>query len=255
MKEWRKAFYPVLLVTWAVILAVQLIQINRSASRLKLATDKIDALRGAFNENSRTVVGLVNETRDRSAELEFLQSLFKLLPESESFLRTQKVLLDDVQTLRSKIGNRLNGRLHLLVDTKTNKLFLKQGVRLLWEADCSVGRGGMLTDAKTGRKWEFVTPRGKFRILSKMENPTWIKPDWAFVEGGELPPPPGDPRREVQGELGAYVLNLGDGYLIHGTKNEAVLGHAVSHGCVRLGAENLKKLYEQTPVGTEVYIY
>ena len=68
-------------------------------------------------------------------------------------------------------------------------------------------------------------------------------------------PPPDDPKRKVPGELGAYVLNLGDGYLIHGTKTEELLGHSVSHGCVRLGADNLKQLYDSVPVGTPVYIY
>jgi len=92
-------------------------------------------------------------------------------------------------------------------------------------------------------------------VRDKIEKPLWTKPDWAFVETGEKVPPPEDPSRHVEGELGAYVLNLGDGYLIHGTRNEAVLGHSVSHGCVRLGAQDLKRLYETTPKGVRVYIY
>ena len=75
------------------------------------------------------------------------------------------------------------------------------------------------------------------------------------MESKEPIPPPEDPARKVEGELGAYVLSLGYGYLIHGTKNEALLGTAVSHGCVRLGAENLAKLYEAAPIGTPVFIY
>src|SRR5262249_51051352 len=143
----------------------------------------------------------------------------------------------------------------ILVDTKANKLYVKKGLTLLWEADCSAGRGGILVDKATGRRWEFVTPRGQFEVQSKMEKPLWIKPDWAFVEEKQTVPPPGDPSREVREELGAYVLNLGDGYLIHGTKDEAALGHSVSHGCVRLGAADLKRLYETVPRGTRVYIY
>jgi len=34
-----------------------------------------------------------------------------------------------------------------------------------------------------------------------------------------------------------------------------VLGHPASHGCVRLGADDLKKLYETVPVGTRVFIF
>jgi len=57
-------------------------------------------------------------------------------------------------------------------------------------------------------------------VLGKIENPVWTKPDWAFVEAKEAIPPPDDPSRKVQGELGKYVFNLGDGYLIHGTKTK-----------------------------------
>ena len=120
---------------------------------------------------------------------------------------------------------------------------------------CSVGRGGTLLDKATGRRWEFVTPRGEFRVAGKGTNPLWRKPDWAYVEQSQPVPPPEDPQRFVSGELGAFVLNLGDGYLIHGTKDERVLGRPASHGCVRLGAEDLAKLYAAAPVGTRVFIF
>jgi L,D-transpeptidase YbiS len=100
-----------------------------------------------------------------------------------------------------------------------------------------------------------VTPRGQFDVREKIEKPVWTKPDWAFVETREPVPPPEDPRRHVEGELGGYVFNLGDGYLIHGTRNEALLGRPVSHGCVRLGAQDLQRLYATAPRGTKVYIY
>ena len=79
--------------------------------------------------------------------------------------------------------------------------------------------------------------------------------DWAYVENKEPVPPPSDPSRKVEGELGKYALDIGDGYLIHGTRNEADLGRPVSHGCIRLGAEPLEKLYNAVQVGTTVYIY
>jgi len=217
--------------------------------------NRISDVADRLNSNSKTTVSNINYVREKLDELMFLESFFGFLPATDRHIRTQKAILEEVQSLRSKISNKLKGSLHVLVDTKANKLYLKEGMTLLWEADCSAGRGGMLTDKKTGRRWEFVTPKGKFKVLSKLENPIWIKPDWAFVETGEIPPPPGDPLRNVTGELGAYVLNLGDGYLIHGTKNEEALGRPVSHGCVRLGAESLKQLYEKVPNGTEVYIY
>ena len=92
-------------------------------------------------------------------------------------------------------------------------------------------------------------------MIGKGVNPKWRKPDWAYVEAGEPVPPPEDPSRYVEGELGAYVLNLGDGYLIHGTKNEELLGRPASHGCVRVGAADLERLYKTVPNGTRVYIF
>ncbi|MBI4051862.1 MAG: L,D-transpeptidase, partial [Elusimicrobia bacterium] len=178
-----------------------------------------------------------------------------LLPEQAKFIKTQNILQEEVETLRKKVGKRLAGQKYILVDTKASKLYLKEGLRLLQEAACSVGRGGLLIDKKTDRRWEFGTPKGVFSILRKAEDPLWIKPDWAFLENKQPVPPPDDPSRLVQGELGQYLLDIGNGYLIHGTKDEASLGRPVSHGCIRLGKEDLNFAYRNIPVGTKVYIY
>lgn len=68
-------------------------------------------------------------------------------------------------------------------------------------------------------------------------------------------PPFGTRNRRVQGELGSYALNLGDGYMIHGTPDKASIGRAATHGCIRLHDEDIAWLYEHVPVGTPVYIY
>jgi lipoprotein-anchoring transpeptidase ErfK/SrfK len=175
----------------------------------------------------------------------------------------------------------------------------------------------------------FRTPVGKFRVRSKEENPSWIPPDWHYVErarksgmkvvrlnrgqfldadtgaaanrtgggvwgligasGGsrrvlevknntvvetsdgierELPagamivagntvviPPVGTPQRRFDKVLGAYRLNLGDGYALHGTQALNQLGRSVSHGCVRLGDADIATLYKLANVGDEVLIY
>jgi L,D-transpeptidase YbiS len=50
-------------------------------------------------------------------------------------------------------------------------------------------------------------------------------------------------------------LNLGDGYLLHGTPYKESIGLAATHGCVRLRDEDIEWLYDHVPVGTKVYIY
>jgi lipoprotein-anchoring transpeptidase ErfK/SrfK len=70
-------------------------------------------------------------------------------------------------------------------------------------------------------------------------------------------PPSGTAQRRVPDALGPFKLDMGDGYLIHGTHiyNEESIGEAVSHGCVRMRNEDLAELYPLVPVGTTVTIY
>lgn len=70
-------------------------------------------------------------------------------------------------------------------------------------------------------------------------------------------PPFGTVQRKVSGILGPFKLDMGEGFLIHGTNpgNAGSIGQAASHGCVRLANEKLTELYPMVPVGTPVYIY
>jgi len=61
--------------------------------------------------------------------------------------------------------------------------------------------------------------------------------------------------RRYEGVLGTHRLNMGNGYAIHGTNQPRTVGHAVSHGCVRMRNEDIAKLYTMVPAGTPVYIY
>ncbi len=67
-------------------------------------------------------------------------------------------------------------------------------------------------------------------------------------------PPVGSRNRQVRGELGAFALDLGDGYLLHGTPDQTSVGSAVTHGCLRLLDEDIAWLFEHIPVGTQVMI-
>jgi L,D-transpeptidase YbiS len=254
MNDWNRVLVAAF-CCWALAFGIEAWRLASGAAGLWRVHERLEFVAGALNQRAREASDLAAQIRACSAESEFLNSLPNFLPKDQGFLRTQRVISEEAAALRHKVGQRLKGVLHVLVDAKANKLYVKKGLKLLWQADCSVGRGGILLDRRTGRRWEFVTPRGEFRVIGKAQNPDWVKPDWAFVEAKEAVPPPDDPSRKVPGELGAYVLNLGDGYLIHGTRNEKLLGRPASHGCVRLGAQDLMKLYEIVPTGTKVYIY
>jgi len=104
------------------------------------------------------------------------------------------------------------------------------------------------------RTWVFDSPKGEYPIKSKIVNPIWVKPDWAFIEEGEEIPQKSEDRME-SGMLGDYGLAFGDGYLIHGTLYTRLLGRNVSHGCVRVGDKDLEAVYKQTPIGTKVILF
>lgn len=68
-------------------------------------------------------------------------------------------------------------------------------------------------------------------------------------------PPIGTRNRLIEGELGVYQLDLGEGYLLHGTPHEESIGWATTHGCVRLRGDDIEWLFANIPVGTTVYLY
>ncbi len=143
---------------------------------------------------------------------------------------------------------------YIVIDTFHNRLRVYDGERLLREAVCSTGSGTVLVHPEGSRTWVFDTPLGERRVLRKVRDPVWTKPDWAFIEEGFAPPrDPGERIDRVS--LGDYALYLGDGYIIHGTLFQTLLGQGVTHGCVRLGDADLKFVYDTVPVGARVYLY
>jgi len=143
---------------------------------------------------------------------------------------------------------------YVVVDRTNNRIQLRNGERLLLDAACSAGSGWVLRDPVEGRTWVFDTPRGAFTVRDRIENPVWRKPDWAFLEIGE--PLPEDPGERIEyGTLGEYALVLGDGYMIHGTLYERLLGRSVTHGCIRVGRDDLRVLWRRARVGTPVLVF
>lgn len=96
------------------------------------------------------------------------------------------------------------------------------------------------------------TPVGNFKISHKVVNPSWYVPESIRQERPELPAvvPPGP-----DNPLGSHAMRLsGLSYLIHGTNRPYAIGRKVTHGCIRLYPEDIPKLFELVPIGTEVII-
>jgi L,D-transpeptidase YbiS len=144
---------------------------------------------------------------------------------------------------------------HVVIDRVHNRLSLWKADALLLEAPISCGAGSRLTDAKTGREWTFDTPVGRFRVVNRREYPVWVAPDWEFIETNE-PIPKSRSARVQEGMLGEYALDLNiPGYMIHGTLYSRLLGRSVSHGCIRVGRDDLRVIWRKVPVGSTVFIF
>ena len=106
-----------------------------------------------------------------------------------------------------------------------------------------------------GKKtWQ--TPTGFYKIVNKEENPTWTVPlsiqDEMWDNGLEViekvPPGPNNP-------LGKYWIGTsGENLGFHSTNRPWSVGHAVSHGCMRMLPSEIAQLYPQVDVGAPVKI-
>jgi L,D-transpeptidase ErfK/SrfK len=101
---------------------------------------------------------------------------------------------------------------------------------------------------------ERPSPMGEMYVARKTVRPTWHVPASIAADHrkkgdplpAEVPPGPLNP-------LGEYALYLSKpSYLIHGTNKPASIGLRATNGCIRLYPEDIKKLYENTPVNTLV---
>ncbi len=103
---------------------------------------------------------------------------------------------------------------------------------------------------------ERPSPRGQMHVERKVNRPTWHVP--ASIARDHLKK--GDPLPAAvlpgpQNPLGEYALYLSaPSYLIHGTNKPASIGLKATNGCIRLYPEDVKRLYENTPVNTPVNI-
>ena len=143
----------------------------------------------------------------------------------------------------------------IVIDRVHNRLWLREGERTDLEALISAGAGSVLKDPKGDREWVFDTPMGRFKVKGRREKPLWTAPDWDYIEANE-PFPKNYADRVEEGSLGEYALDLDvPGYMIHGTLYTRLIGRNVSHGCIRVGRDDLRVLWKKSPVGSAVFIF
>ncbi len=162
---------------------------------------------------------------------------------------------NEVLRLERRLQSLVPQQNYLVINSVDNRFELYRNRLVVREGFCSTGSYTLLRTVDGEREWIFKTPRGRFSIQGKIVNPVWRKPDWAFVEEGLPVPGPTDASRYEAGVLGRYAMSLGDGYLIHGTLYQRLLGMPVTHGCIRLNDDDLEAVFNALGVGSRVYIY
>ena len=86
------------------------------------------------------------------------------------------------------------------------------------------------------------SPEGEFKVITRIENPTFYKP------GTVIEPGPDNP-------LGTRWIGINrKGYGIHGTNMPDSIGQAASHGCIRMRQDDLEEIFMLLRPGDAVII-
>jgi lipoprotein-anchoring transpeptidase ErfK/SrfK len=129
---------------------------------------------------------------------------------------------------------------YIIIDRSAFRLRLYTHLKLASTYEIAVGMEGL------------ETPAGLHHIEWKQVDPPWYVPKKAWagaLAGTVVPPGPEDP-------LKARFMSFEGGAGIHGIdpSEYSSIGHDASHGCVRMRIPDVIALYDETPVGTPVYI-
>ena len=176
------------------------------------------------------------------------------LPPPEPLALLQAAAEDSVTAGLASLPQDLRGNSsrHVVMLRGRRRVFLLDNGKLRKAFPVAIGMPG----------WE--TPTGRFEVLQKIPNPVWVHP----VSGERV---------EEQGPdnpLGSHWIAFhrdclgrdahdGDAWItikgctttgFHGTPHRWTVGRAVSHGCVRLYNEDVRALYRQVSLGTQVTV-
>ncbi|MEA2147557.1 MAG: hypothetical protein QOG59_3144 [Solirubrobacteraceae bacterium] len=130
----------------------------------------------------------------------------------------------------------------LVVDRGAFQLKLYKDFHLVKTYPIAVGMQGL------------ETPAGLYHIQNKAVDPAWTMPNSSWVAAADR----GKviPGGTAANPLKARWLGIFDGAGIHGIdpSEYGTIGHAASHGCVRMRIEDVEDLYPRVPVGAPIYI-
>jgi lipoprotein-anchoring transpeptidase ErfK/SrfK len=145
-------------LAWGLIGAVLLLMAASASlfARTALVRHERDVSRMVFNDN----VQLLDEVRKSSGALD--DSLATVKENTSTAIPTNKP--------------------YLVVSIEDHRLWYKLRDSVLFTAPVATGSGKELEGSAGESHWKFETPRGRLVVQAKEQDPSWIPPDWHFVE-------------------------------------------------------------------------
>ena len=128
-----------------------------------------------------------------------------------------------------------NGR--ILVELSKFRMWLVRDGRKVFSAPIATGQPA------------YPTPTGHYEITDMAKNPSWIPPNSPWAKGLE-PIPPGASNPLGTRWIGTSAPAIG----FHATPQEWSVGHAASHGCMRMKRVDVERLYDLVRIGMPVDI-
>ena len=150
-------------------------------------------------------------------------------------------------TLSAGMALRIDNRHLIPASVGSRTIVVNVPQRLLFAPDSDVTRAMPIA---VGRP-DWRTAIGEFTVIDRREDPTWHVPPSILAEARRagktqaaiVPPGPHNP-------LGKYWLGLSlTGIGVHGTNAPTSIYQAVTHGCIRMNADDIAWLFERTAIG------
>lgn len=171
-----------------------------------------------------------------------LENLSYTVNPGETLSRLAKKYGTTVELLRKNneiLGDRIYAGMKLKIPKVRFVIVVEKGKnRLLLLAN---GKPLKRYNVATGA--DNATPAGRFKIVNKLENPTWYRAG-AIV-----------PAYSPENILGTRWMGFDKpGYGIHGTTLPETIGTHASKGCIRMLNPEVEELFSMVPVGTRVLV-
>lgn len=133
--------------------------------------------------------------------------------------RRAGVASDSLDNLVTPAADSIAQRSSIIVSIADHRLWYRIGDSVVFETRVATGSGKILAQGSQN-KWKFETPRGRLVVISKEADPTWVPPDWHFVEVAKKK------HLRLTMLVRGKALNAGDGSVIAVSGNDVVRRYA-----------------------------